>query len=168
MTRRVQSFLFMRLPRSRDTPYFLNKLWFGNDVTYEAAIAFYQLVIISVSHQEDLNFCLKTDVFHTGVVPRQHVKSLDITLTSEACHESEFDYRFGPENEQQIRHLINTVRWLDSLLGLPNPANLRIQVFVKVASKRTAAQLEEQPTPLVMKMWGRGNEILVMHDLDPE
>lgn len=150
------------------TPPFLQKQWFGDDFAYEAAIAFYRTLTISVAHQKDLDFCLKTDVLHTGVIPRQHLQSLDITLTSEAYHQADFDYKIGRGNEKKIPRLMQAVRWLDPLLGLPEPLKVRIQIRVKAASSRAAAQLEELLTPLVMEMRGRECNILVMHDLDKE
>lgn len=131
-------------------------------------MAFYRLVTLCVAHQEDLDLCLKKDVFHTGVIPRQHIKSIDIMLTSEAYLAKDFDYKFGKDNEQDTLHLVKAVRWLDPLLGLPQPALVHTQIRVKVASKRAAAQLEELLTPLVMKLRGRGCKIFVMHDLDKE
>ncbi|KAJ4336309.1 hypothetical protein N0V87_005460 [Didymella glomerata] len=132
------------------------------------AIAFYRTVAIAVTHQEDLDSCLKANVLHTGIIPRQYIKSLDITLTSKAYHVKDFDYEIGRKNGKNTRHLVKAVRWLDSLLGLPEPTKVRIQVWVKVTSPRAAAQLEELPTPLVMKMRGRKCDILVMYDLDTE
>lgn len=148
------------------TPLFLNKQWFGEDFACEAAIAFYRTVAISVTHQEDLEFFLKTDILHADVVLRQHVRFLEITLTSEAYHVKDFDYEIGGKNEKDARLLAKAVRWLDSLLGLPEPSEVRIYVWAKVTSWRAAAQLEELLTPLVMKMGGRNCGILVIHDLD--
>jgi hypothetical protein len=149
-------------------PHFLQKQWFGDHFACEAAIAFYRNVAIVVTHQEDLDSCLNADILDTGIIPRQYIKSLDLTLTSEAYDVKGFDYEIGRKNEKDTRHLVKAVRWLDSLLGLPEPTKVRIQVWVKATSPRAAAQLEELLTPVVMKMRGRNCDILVMHDLDTE
>ncbi|KAJ4371667.1 hypothetical protein N0V86_008220 [Didymella sp. IMI 355093] len=123
---------------------------------------------MTVTHQEDLSFCLTTDVFHTGVLPRQYIWALDLRPTSEAHDQEDFDYKIGGKNEQDPCHLTKAVRWLDALVGLPELANMRVQIRIKAISKSVAAQLEELMIPLLMKMGGRNCKILVLHDLDEE
>jgi hypothetical protein len=153
---------------SPTTPYFLNKVWFGEELTYEVTTSIYTLATMTVTHQEDLSFCLTRDVFRNGVLPRRHIRALDVTLTSEAYDQEDFDYKIGGRNEQDPRRLAKAVRWLNALLGLPEPAKVRVQIWVKATSKSVAAQLEELMTPLVIKMRSRNCEMLVLHDLDKE
>lgn len=137
-------------------PYFLDQHWFGEELTYDAAVTIYQLVTIHVTHQRDLGSFLALDVFHTKVVPRQHIKRLDITLTMEAGDEQDFDYEIGRMKEQDNNHLVKAARWLDPLLGLLEPVNVQIGVWINIASKGAAVRLEGLLTPLLTEDDGSG------------